>query len=73
VASNLGAYRLAHDTGSTNLRRNSMNDYDPDDYEYQELLAERRNAKKNNKYYAQNDPEAPDPSDDPDYDGGDDD
>ena len=36
-----------------------MNDYDPDEYEYQELLAERRNAKKNNKYYAQNDPEAP--------------
>jgi hypothetical protein len=73
VASNLGAYRLAHDTGSTNLRRNSMNDYDPDDYEYQELLAERRHAKQKNKYYAQNDPEAPDPSDDLDYDGGDDD
>lgn len=59
VASTLGAYRLAHDTGSTNLRRNTMNDYDPDDYEYQELLAERRHAKKKNKYYAQNDPEAP--------------
>lgn len=36
-----------------------MNDYDPDDYEYQQLLAERRHAKQNNKYYAQNDPEAP--------------
>lgn len=45
-----------------------MNDYDPDDYEYQELLAERRNAKKNNRYYAQNDPEAPDPDEDEDED-----
>jgi hypothetical protein len=63
VASSLGAYRLAHDTGSTNLRRNAMNDYDPDDYEYQQLLAERRHARQNNKYYAQNDPEAPDDSD----------
>ena len=50
-----------------------MNDYDPDDYEYQQLLVEQRFAKKNNRYFAQGDPEAPDPSDDPDYDGGDDD
>jgi hypothetical protein len=49
-----------------------MDDYDPDDYEYQQLLVEQRFAKKNNKYYAQNDPEAPEP-DDEDYDGGDDD
>lgn len=43
-----------------------MNDYDPDDYEYQELLTERRNAGKSNKYYAQNDPEAPEPDDEDD-------
>lgn len=45
-----------------------MSEYDPDDYEYQELLAERRSAKKNNRYYAQNDPEAPDPDEDDDND-----
>lgn len=43
-----------------------------DDYELDELRAERRLAKQNNRYWAQNDPEAPDPADDPDYDGGDD-
>jgi len=45
-----------------------MNDYDPDEYEYQQLLAERRYAKKNNRYYAQNDPEAPEsePESEPD-------
>lgn len=37
-----------------------MNDYDPDEYEYQCLLAERRQDKKNNRYFAQGDPEAPD-------------
>jgi hypothetical protein len=51
-----------------NLGATAMNDYDPDDYEYQELLAERRNAKKNNRYYAQNDPEAPEPDEDDDND-----
>jgi hypothetical protein len=44
-----------------------MDDYDPDDYEYQQLLVEQRFAKKNNRYYAQNNPEAPEP-DDEDYD-----
>ncbi len=44
-------------------RRQTMDDYDPDDYEYQELLAERRHAKKNNRYFAQGDPEAPEPDD----------
>ena len=43
-----------------------MKDYNYDDYEYQELLAERRNTKQNNKYYAQNDPEAPEPDDEDD-------
>lgn len=42
-----------------------------DDYELAELKAERRLAKQNNRYWAQNDPEAPDPADD-DYDGDDD-
>lgn len=37
-----------------------MSDYDPDEYEYQELLAERRHKKKDNRYFAQGDPEAPD-------------
>lgn len=41
-----------------------------DEYELDELRAERRLAKQNNRYWAQNDPEAPDPSDD--YDGDDD-
>jgi hypothetical protein len=40
-----------------------MSDYDPDEYEYQELLAERRHKRKDNKYWAQNDPEAPEPDD----------
>jgi hypothetical protein len=44
-----------------------MDDYDPDDYEYQQLLVEQRFAKKNNRYYAQGDTEAPEP-DDEDYD-----
>jgi hypothetical protein len=43
-----------------------MKDYDYDDYEYQELLAEHRNTKRNNKYYAQGDPEAPEPDEDGD-------
>jgi hypothetical protein len=38
--------------------------YETDEYEYEELLAERREAKKNNRYYAQGDPEAPDHEDD---------
>jgi hypothetical protein len=41
---------------------------DDDDYELAELRAERKLAKQNNRYWAQNDPEAPD---DPDYDGDD--
>jgi hypothetical protein len=43
-----------------------MKNYNYDDYEYQELLAERRNTKQNNKYYAQGDPEAPEPDEDGD-------
>ena len=43
-----------------------MNDYDPDEYEYQEMMTELRNATKNNRYYAQNDPEAPEPDDEDD-------
>lgn len=40
-----------------------MDDYDPDDYEYQQLLIEQRFAKKNNRYFTQGDPEAPEPDD----------
>jgi hypothetical protein len=40
-----------------------MDDYDPDDYEYQQLLVEQRFAKKNNRYFAQGAPEAPEPDD----------
>lgn len=43
-----------------------MNDYDPDDYEYRVLLAERRHAGSNNRYFAQGDPEAPEPDDEDD-------
>ncbi len=46
-----------------------MKNYDPDDYEYRVLLSEHRHAKKSNKYYAQNDPEAPEPDDEDDEDG----
>ena len=43
-------------------------DYDPDEYEYQQLLAERRGARKDNRYYDYRDPEAPDFDDEEDDD-----
>jgi hypothetical protein len=42
-----------------------MSDYDADEYEYQELLAERRQEKRNSRYFAQGDPEAPDAEEEP--------